>query len=458
MRRQGRLQDQLGILRDEAQTLQNALLEVDQQFRAAEEKSTQLRQRMQEVIRQAILAGEKFNFSEVDEQVAHLGRQLQSRQQQLLAQIDAAAAEGDQKQQTWQQALTASAAEEDALEHCDALIDQRVAEREDVKALVLQEREIGILGARLEQRRAEAEKEAQQKRIAYETDRYFRYLWQRGFGNPRYVGKGLYARLDRWLAEACNYSENARHYQLLLDLPAHLQQAQEDAAQKQIDLKMAIMRVREEVAVSFDRPRLQASVDLARQRADAAKLQLEQHATGVSQARDELRRIESNGHRLHGDIQNEIATAITDSNLARFVKATLSDKDDQWLREYEQQQRALASLESERHSLQSQLRNNQIEADDLARAIARETRQQQYAGQPRHGRRRGGLDDDLGKIAAAVLAGVVLGRSGSSHAGGWGGGSSGGGWSGGSSGDSSGGGFDSGGGFGGGDFDSGDSF
>lgn len=72
---------------------------------------------------------------------------------------------------------------------------------------------------RNEERIAEIKQEASEKLPAYEKNRLFRYLRDRGFGTPQYKKKGMTRTLDRWVAKMVKYGRSKRSYDFLRVTP-----------------------------------------------------------------------------------------------------------------------------------------------------------------------------------------------------------------------------------------------
>ncbi len=71
---------------------------------------------------------------------------------------------------------------------------------------------------------AQAEADLAAKRVPYEQDPIFMYLWRRGFGTPRYTSRGLVRNLDRMVAGHVNYADASRNYTMLTELPIRLRE------------------------------------------------------------------------------------------------------------------------------------------------------------------------------------------------------------------------------------------
>jgi hypothetical protein len=75
-----------------------------------------------------------------------------------------------------------------------------------------------------EHKAAQAEADLAAKRVPYENDPIFMYLWRRGFGTPRYTSTGLVRTLDRMVARHVGYSDASRNYTMLTELPLRLRE------------------------------------------------------------------------------------------------------------------------------------------------------------------------------------------------------------------------------------------
>ncbi|MEP3257226.1 MAG: hypothetical protein ABJO06_06785, partial [Roseibium sp.] len=76
---------------------------------------------------------------------------------------------------------------------------------------------------------------------AYEDDRLFMYLWERGFGTPDYDKRGIVRALDRWVAGLIRYQDARANYAMLTSIPErmarHAERCEELAARE--DEKLA---------------------------------------------------------------------------------------------------------------------------------------------------------------------------------------------------------------------------
>lgn len=75
-----------------------------------------------------------------------------------------------------------------------------------------------------ENKAAQAETDMVQKRLPYEADPLFMYLWRRKLGTPEYRAKGLARYLDRKVARLIEFDGARRNYTVLIELPVRLRE------------------------------------------------------------------------------------------------------------------------------------------------------------------------------------------------------------------------------------------
>ncbi|WP_417689808.1 hypothetical protein [Roseibium sp.] len=80
----------------------------------------------------------------------------------------------------------------------------------------------------------------EEKGKAYESDRLFMYLWERGFGTPDYTTRGIIRSLDQWVAGLIRYHDARANYAMLTGIPErmarHAERCAEIAAQEEARL------------------------------------------------------------------------------------------------------------------------------------------------------------------------------------------------------------------------------
>lgn len=69
-----------------------------------------------------------------------------------------------------------------------------------------------------------AEADLAQKRIPYDQDPLFSYLWKEGFGTSAYKGSGFVRMMDGWVAGLCGYHNARPNYAMLNEIPKRLRE------------------------------------------------------------------------------------------------------------------------------------------------------------------------------------------------------------------------------------------
>ena len=432
------LQQQLKSLQDEQQHLQRERTQLEQQRAAAEQQVADLLRQIRTVVTAAVQRGEKFDWTSLDEHLQLRFGQLDQHQQVLLERLRAEEAAAAADQQQLPLALAAHGAASAALASLDASLETLLEQRPDVQESLRTLGEIELLTERLRQQQAESAEDAAAKRRAYEEDRYFAYLHQRGFGESHYVASSLTKRFDRWLAARCHYQTNAAQYAVLLAIPARLQATLDEATAELGSLEHWINAQREQLGVEQGRPALVRRVELAAGELAGRKAVMADHARRIAATQQEIQRLTSGDHPLHTAIAALVADKVQGQELARFVAATLSQEDDRLLPQLERAQLLLCQLQAglATNGAMQQLKRNELEA--LEHELQRTLRLEEAALRALSRRRRPGSEPWDGGWGGGGFGG---GRRGGFGGGGFGGG-----------------GFGSGGGFGGGGFKRGGGF
>jgi thiaminase len=386
----------------------------------------------------AIRKGEQFEWTDVDEKVSALFQQLDARNSALLQQLQQDEAATHVANAGIKTALAKHEEASAVLEQLDGRIDAATDAITLVQDTKIRINDITLLTDRLSEQFEAAEAEANNKRKAYEADRYFRYLWRRGYGNERYRSGTLAARFDRWLAERCHYNENARHYEVLLALPPRLKTTLDESAAQLKELQLVVDLERSKVAVAMERGATQKIVDGAAEGVTQARAVLSGIKQRMDKTRQETLQIQASEHPLHNDITALVTKAMANNELARFVSDTVGTRDNALLKTYESDHLQQCQLQAQIAANSAAQQMQQSEIDELENAYQRAKRK-----------------EDAALLAAAVILNGQHRHHHHGHGGGFGGGGFGGGRGGGGFG---GGGFGRGGGFGGGGFSRGARF
>jgi len=120
-----------------------------------------------------------------------------------------------------------------SLENVTDELNEKVAERQRLEAIVaerltahqpFQQLSQQALAAeqelqRNEERIAEIKQDASEKLPDYDNNRLFRYLYDCGYGTPEYQKKRMTRQLDRWVAKMVDYARSRRSYDFLRVTP-----------------------------------------------------------------------------------------------------------------------------------------------------------------------------------------------------------------------------------------------
>jgi hypothetical protein len=113
----------------------------------------------------------------------------------------------------------AQEAEAAALREADA----RAAQDDDFQRLSTAAEEAERIAQHAEQKASFAARDFEEKGRPYRADPLFAYLWDRGYGTSRYRAFPLVRMIDDWVARLIEFEPARRSYQLLSDLPPHMQ-------------------------------------------------------------------------------------------------------------------------------------------------------------------------------------------------------------------------------------------
>lgn len=233
-----------------------------------------------------------------------------------------------------------SAAAERTAEHQEAelariteLLNAKVAEREKLETLVAERLHASDEFKRLSEQALESEQElernearvtdikeeAAKKLPSYDGSRLFKYLYNAGYGTPRYQGTGLTRRLDRWVAGMIDYSSARLGYDFLRVTPELMQQEVTRRRERFNELMQQVEAIEDKVSDEVGLTAvMRAGQELGAQR-DAS-------VGAVAKAQDELLKRQQELLKLAG-VQNEFyeqALARMQSFLASLPPARLA--------------------------------------------------------------------------------------------------------------------------------------
>jgi hypothetical protein len=126
-----------------------------------------------------------------------------------------------------------------------------------------------------DQKATQTEQDRSQKRLPYEADRLFMYLWQRRYAFPEYRALAPIRALDGWVAGLVGYETAHRNYRMLLALADRIR---EHAIRQQDEADACAERLAEldeQALAAAGVPALAETVEQARDRVAAAERELE---------------------------------------------------------------------------------------------------------------------------------------------------------------------------------------
>jgi len=181
-----------------------------------------------------------------------------------------------------QQSLRVDEAAE-RLDKAEAATQQRLEQDEGYRQQLKKTREVERIAGHAEEKTQLAEQDRVDKGKPYEDDTLFSYLWERGFGTPKYHANPLTRLLDAWVARLVGYQDARSNYHMLLEIPArlheHAQSVRASADQEYQTLEALELKAQEEDGI----PPLQAALDEAEKELAENDAQLEQQQQSQQQ-------------------------------------------------------------------------------------------------------------------------------------------------------------------------------
>lgn len=140
------------------------------------------------------------------------------------------------------------------LQALDRLVDstrKALAETETFKAGREAADAAALRAKHADEKADQAEADRSQKRLPYEADKLFVYLWERRYAFPEYTAMPLLRTLDGWVASLIGYEAAHRNYRMLLALADRMR---EHANRQQQDADAQVLRL-----TALDQQALQAA-------------------------------------------------------------------------------------------------------------------------------------------------------------------------------------------------------
>jgi hypothetical protein len=239
------------------------------------------------------------------------------------------------KQQQLTQARTDMLAERDRqLVAVDALVESTRKAFHETDAWKQQQQSVDDAVQRAQQSDAkadQAEADRSQKRLPYEADKLFIYLWSRRYAFPEYEAMPLIRTLDGWVARLIGYEAAHRNYRMLLALAdrmrEHAQRQQQDADEQGARLADMDAQALEAAGV----PTLADALNQAETRVDEAEARLEAEEARHKQMLDERAAIAAGTDSYTQEAIRVLETQLAREDmgsLRRDAQTTSTPKDD----------------------------------------------------------------------------------------------------------------------------------
>ncbi len=401
--------------------LRNEEARLDSGLRSASDDAARLRQERLNALKS--LAELKFKRL----QSGALAKDLDAAEQRVTdllqsarAEVSAAARRRDDAHQT---ILSAEAARNDCAAALEAAVGALKAFETDVASryaadpdwLALRQGAETAQSTRdeAEKKTKQAEDDREKKRVPYEGDRLFMYLWRRKLGTSDYASGFPVRAIDEWIARLINYREARANYAMLNEIPARLR--------AHVDGLVAALEAAKQRLAAFQQEKIAAAggVPLQRKAADA-KAALDAAEAEVSRAHEAFRAAEAQYRAVadkdekgvyaqaislmvENDSRDDIAT------LFREAARTKSDEDRAIVQKIDQLTKGIASADRQVATLRGSLVEVSQRRAEIERARA-EFLQRGYNYPGGGFGNEAAIHDVLGGILKGVIQGAVLGQ------------------------------------------------
>jgi len=285
----------LGSIDQALQEVRQQVQELDEQVQRSSKELLQLRQReagkykalakvrLGELISGDVIAG-------LDDADRRVGVLLEARERELRAlQGRIEQLQGDQKrleaEREAQMHRVAEAA--GALDKAEAATQQRLQQDPAYQKQLEKTRHADVTAKEAEAKTQQAESDRVEKGGPYESDPLFMYLWDRKYGISGYSANPLARFFDKRVANLCNYHDVRPNYAMLLEIPLRLRQHAESLranAEKEFE---ALKALDEQAAKADGIPGLREVVEQAEERMDEIDKSIHEEEERVRQLMQE---------------------------------------------------------------------------------------------------------------------------------------------------------------------------
>ena len=264
-----------------------------------------------------------------------------------------------------------------------------------------------------EKKTKQAEDDREKKKVPYEGDRLFMYLWRRKLGTSEYASGFLVRWVDEWIARLVNYREARANYAMLNEIPARLRAHVEGLAAGLEAARNKVAAFQQEKITAAGGVPLQQKAADAKSALDAAEAEVSRAHEAFNAAEAQYRTVADMGQKglyaqaidlmVENDSRDDIAT------LFREAARTKSGEDRAIVEKIDQLTKGIAAADRQVAQLRGSLAEVSQRRAEIERARADFLRRgYNYPG--------GGfgneaaINDVLGGILQGVIQGAVLGQ------------------------------------------------
>jgi len=264
-----------------------------------------------------------------------------------------------------------------------------------------------------EKKTKQAEDDREKKKVPYEGDRLFMYLWRRKLGTSEYASGFLVRWVDEWVARLVNYHEARANYATLNEIPARLRAHVEGLAAGLEAAKQRVAAFQQEKIAAAGGVPLQRKAADAKAALEAAEAEVSRAHQAFNAAEAQYRTVADMGQKgvyaqaidlmVENDSRDDIAT------LFREAARTKSGEDRAIVEKIDQLTKGIAAADRQ----VAQLRGSLVEVSQRRAEIERARAEFLQRGYNYPGGGFGNeaaIHDVLGGILQGVIKGAVLGQ------------------------------------------------
>lgn len=286
----------------------------------------------------------------------------------------------------------------DAVDRASEATETRIATDPTWQAADSRVRDAEARAVAAEAKTAQAEQDRDEKRVPYESDPLFMYLWTSGYGTSAYRAGRITRYLDGKVAALVGYQGARANYHMLTAIPDRLREHADRLKSALVDAVTAREAVERAALEADGILPLEASEAAAEEALEAADAALEAVRGELAAVGADMQALmgETGDPALGGAIE-ELATMLSREDLRTLYRRALdtpTPEDDQIIKGLQEIERALVRVTAQAEEVRKA-------SLDLARRRTELERSEQNF-------RRGGYDDPSGQFADGAAIGAVV--------------------------------------------------